>query len=70
MDNQNNITEYIVLNLDLVDGRITRAKKFTEYPITYEDDYAVYFTAENGLVCGLEKENQTHKYKKIVKKEN
>jgi len=68
MDKQNNKTMCIVLNQDLIDGPVTRAKKSTPYKITFEDDYAIYFIAENNLTCGIEKQNQIHKYKII--KEN
>lgn len=65
MSNSNNVVEFIVLDNDLIDGRIVRAHKNTKYKITFEDDYAVYFVAENELTCGLSKDNSIYSYKKI-----
>lgn len=69
MSQEINFIEFIVLNKDLVDGRIVRAKKDTRYQITFEDDYAIYFIAENELTCGLSKNNSTHQYTKIKTQE-
>ena len=66
---ENKHTEFIVLYADLMDGRIMRAKKKKKYSIVFEDDYAIYFIAENDLTCGLSKNNTTYKFKKIIEGE-
>lgn len=67
MSDNNVIIEFIVLKDDLMDGRIMRAKKDTSYQITFEDDYAIYFIAENELMCGITKAEQFVEYTKHYK---